>query len=79
MSEFPSFLRLNDTPLYVYNTLCVFIPEIILLNVFIFFTYIHMGFMYGENILSYLFPSCTDTCLLAHLKFIYLRDKQSKH
>ena len=51
----------------LYHTL--FIPEIILLNAF-FFIYIHMGFIYGENVLSSLFPSCTDTCLLAHLKFI---------
>ena len=48
-SEFTFFLRLNDTPLYVYTTLCLVSPEIILLNAF-FFIYIHMGFMYGENV-----------------------------
>ena len=58
MAEFPFFLRLNDTPLYVYTTLCLFIPEIILLNAF-FFIYIHAGFIYGENVGSSLFPSCT--------------------
>ena len=30
MSEFPSFLRLSDISLYVYTTLCLFIPEIFL-------------------------------------------------
>ena len=49
VAEFPFFLRLNDIPLYVYTTLCLFIPEIILLNAFLFI-YIHTGFIYGENV-----------------------------
>ena len=65
MSEFPSFLRVNDTPLYVYTTLCLFLQEIILLNTVIFFIYIYMGFIYGKKVWSSLFLSCTDICLLA--------------
>ena len=30
VSEFPSFLRLSDISSYVYTTLCLFIPEILL-------------------------------------------------
>ena len=55
MSEFPSFLRLNDTPLYVYNILSLFIAKI-LLNAFIFFTYIHMDFMYQKIFEVIYFP-----------------------
>ena len=50
VSEFPSFLRVNDTPLYVYTTLCLFLQEIILLNTVIFFIYIYMGFIYGKKV-----------------------------
>ena len=50
MSEFPKILRVSDTPLYVYTTLCLFILEITLLNALIFFIYIHMGFIYGKKV-----------------------------
>ena len=43
--QFPSFLRLNDTPLYVYTTLSLFIPEIILLNAFFFIYIIWASYM----------------------------------
>lgn len=74
-SEFTFFLRLNDTPLYVYTTLCLVIPGIILLNAF-FFIYSYGLHVWGKR-LKFFIPSSSDTCLLAQLKFI-LVDKKGK-
>ena len=42
----------------IYRTLFIHSGNISL-NAFIFFIYIHMGFVYGKNVWSYSFPSCT--------------------
>ena len=42
----------------IYHTLFIHSGNISL-NAFIFFIYIHMGFVYGKNVWSYSFPSCT--------------------
>ena len=65
VSEFPSFLRVNDTLLDVYTTLCLFIPEIIHLNALIFFIYIHRTGTTGSKHIIIL-RLCECGCLSNH-------------